>query len=80
MTRGITSTMLAMELRVQNNKSRVVSVVSVIVVGSDISCLRNLSAVLLLSWLNRAGFVTEPLVLPSVNLIYAMPKYPVSQM
>ena len=35
--------------------------------------------VLLLKWLNRAGFVAEPLVLLSVELMYARLKSPLSQ-
>ena len=54
----VTSTVLTRELLLQKNKSRVVSVVSVILVGWDTSCWRNLSAVMFISWLHNRPFNT----------------------
>ena len=54
----ITSTVLTRELLLQKNKSRVFSVVSVILVGWDTSCWRNLSAVMFISWLHNRPFNT----------------------
>ena len=68
---GITSTVLTRELLLQKNKSRVFSVVSVILVGWDTSCWRNLSAVMLISWLHRPGLEADPLTLLSVQLMSA---------
>ena len=63
--------MLTRELLLQKNKSRVFSVVSVILVGKDTSCWRNLSAVMLISWLHRPGLEADPLTLLSVQLMSA---------
>ena len=68
---GITSTVLTRERLLQKNKSSRLSVVSVILVGWDTSCWRNLSAVMLISWLHRAGLVADPFRLLSVQSMSA---------
>ena len=75
----ITSTVLTRERLLQKDKSTIFSVVSVILVGWDTSCWRNLSAVMLISRLHKAGLVADPFRLLSVQLMSPTLKSPLNQ-
>ena len=70
------STLLIRELLFVKNRSKIDSVVSVILVGSVTSCCRNQSLVMSISCEQSAGFVADGQTLLSVQLISARLKSP----